>query len=1048
MPADPPPLSVGDFPAFFSEVLQFAYGSPRKVGPFPWQSRLVEQVASEGRWPQLLPLPTGSGKTTVLLIATFLLAVGPEVAPRRIVMVVDRRVVVDQSYELAVSLAQAVNVASSGVLAVVRSRLEALSGGEAAPLVAARLRGGVPRNNDWAVRPDQPAVICSTVDQVGSRLLFQGYGVRERMRSVHAGLLGQDSLIFLDEVHLSQAFSQTLSTVGKLHASQGSLLSPWGHVLLSATPRERDNGTARSFALWAPGERQLAAAAPLVQCLGAAKLAELKEVKVDGAKGGPSGGRSRLAVATKVKDEVCRLLKDPAVRALGVVVNRVDTARDVRRLLERATDDVDVVLLTGRARPVERDRLVEPLKVRLGAGRSRGPGEPRTIVVSTQCIEAGADYDFDALVTECASLDALRQRFGRVDRRGKLSKAGTPSRSVVLKPPEPKKDPVYGDAIYHTWTLLSGMKKGKVVDFGVDELDRRLGDAVTKAAKEELVKRGKRPARDQGPPGAEELAKEEMAVLQRALSPMRGCPRVLVEMDAWAERPIGPGRYVPGVERFLHGDGAGAADVQVVWRCDITEAILEDAVPEKDSDEGAPATSYLRSIIGLCPPRSAEAVSISVLAARQWLADQPGAGLSDVEGVPAGEKVESGERGNLTTGYAPLPLRPFVVWQGDSTFVGNKAAELAPGATVVVPSSYGGMRADVFSGVPYGFWDPSCTDNVADVAEEARDVSQMGRWLRRLVPALLGGTPAPQGGLDDEAAAEVVKGWRREEGQEKTWPAANYTAREVVADKAEWAPAGCRGGLWYVVLGRFKRPSKQVAISDLEDSADGETTTDPETSSLTGQRALLCSHLRGVGSLARAFAVNCFLSESLASDLELAGLLHDVGKVDRRFQAWLRDGRPMLAGDPYLAKSGIPAWDRWAWRKARLRAGYPDGARHEALSTLMLTTVPELAAKAHDWDLVQHLVASHHGWARPFLPAAFDNDAGEPVELEHLGAKFVATTDYGLCDVASGVAERFWSLVARYGHHQLAYLEALLRLADNVQSEREKEGPGAQEGQG
>ena len=216
----PDDLSIEDFPAFFDAVYQYmgASGPPSarrrgSVEPFPWQVRLVRQVASDRHWPELLDLPTGSGKTSVLLAATFLLALEPSSAARRTVMVVDRRVVVDQSYQLAQGLASALAGSSGGALGAVGRRLRALTGGEGPALQAVLLRGGVVRDESWARRPDQPLVICSTVDQVGSRLLFQGYGVSRSMRPVHAGLLGQDTLVFLDEVHLSRPFAETLAAV-------------------------------------------------------------------------------------------------------------------------------------------------------------------------------------------------------------------------------------------------------------------------------------------------------------------------------------------------------------------------------------------------------------------------------------------------------------------------------------------------------------------------------------------------------------------------------------------------------------------------------------------------------------------------------------------------------------------------------------------------------------------------------------------------------------------------------------------------------------------
>ena len=213
-----PHLTPSLFPPFFEAL----WGYP----PFDWQTRLLYRVHTAG-WPSTLDLPTGSGKTSVLDVALFALALDAflplerQRQSRRIVLVVDRRVVVDQAFKRAAAMAKKLDEAEQGILAEVAAVLRELSGNrEGLPVLPAILRGGMPREAEWAKSPSQPVILTSTVDQVGSRLLFRGYGVSERMRPIHAGLLGRDTLVLLDEVHLARPFEETLSAISRWYSPE------------------------------------------------------------------------------------------------------------------------------------------------------------------------------------------------------------------------------------------------------------------------------------------------------------------------------------------------------------------------------------------------------------------------------------------------------------------------------------------------------------------------------------------------------------------------------------------------------------------------------------------------------------------------------------------------------------------------------------------------------------------------------------------------------------------------------------------------------------
>jgi CRISPR-associated endonuclease/helicase Cas3 len=133
------------------------------------------------------------------------------------VYIVDRRAVVDQATDTAEGLRAWVQ-SEPGVAEAL-----ALAG---QPLPISTLRGQYVDNRAWLADPSGPAIVLGTVDMIGSRLLFSGYGVSRKMRPYHAGLLGADTLMVLDAAHRTPALERLLDQLATGRDANGRPLGP------------------------------------------------------------------------------------------------------------------------------------------------------------------------------------------------------------------------------------------------------------------------------------------------------------------------------------------------------------------------------------------------------------------------------------------------------------------------------------------------------------------------------------------------------------------------------------------------------------------------------------------------------------------------------------------------------------------------------------------------------------------------------------------------------------------------------------------------------
>lgn len=113
-----------------------------------------------------------------------------------------------------------------------------------------------------------------------------------------------------------------------------------------------------------------------------------------------------------------------------IVCNQVKRAQMIYDDICNKYFDVDKMLIHSRYKRCDRAKAETMLKD--GFNNSTHP----CIVVSTQVVEVSLDISFDVMITECAPIDAMIQRFGPINRKRTDETIGKYKDIYVIKPPE------------------------------------------------------------------------------------------------------------------------------------------------------------------------------------------------------------------------------------------------------------------------------------------------------------------------------------------------------------------------------------------------------------------------------------------------------------------------------------------------------------------------------------------------------------------------------------------------------------------------------------
>ena len=899
--------------------------------PFRWQMRLLRRLL-DGNLPRFVDIPTGLGKTSVMALWLIALGEGARL-PRRLVYVVDRRAVVDQATRFAERL-------RSNMPGDLAKKLGLDAGGG---LPTSTLRGGFADNRDWLEDPSKPAIVVGTIDMIGSRLLFEGYGVSRGMRPYHAGLLGVDALVLLDEAHLCPPFEALLRQVesrgdGKFGPTGefDSITPPFRLMSLSATGRDASETLpGAAFRLEAEDRQE----SVVEQRLSARKRLEVTELDA-----GTNLAKSLAERAVEVgcTAPVSRVLVCCDRRRDAVAVKEMIDKECRRRCSSGAlAEPHKSELLVGERRVWERTALESWLDEHGFLGGARRRPTASVFLVATSAGEVGVDLNADHMVCDLVAYERMVQRLGRVNRRGGEDRRATID--VLALPPE-LKDKVPKDVKERA----QGEHQARL-----DAL-RRLPD-------------GDDGRHDASPGAIVEMKAKHPDIVRAASTPAPLYPELTrALLDAWSMTSLRHHQGRPEVAPWLRGwEDDDEPQTSVVWRRYLPHVCAgrETTVPP------AMVAEYFR----VAPVHATERLEATSGRVLEWMLKRWGqvARRSEDHALSIGNHEivavvidRDGEhRAHLTLReLRQLAVPAKGLEKGDLRQRNRHKAEWKdrhlPGATLVADSRLCGVRD--------GLLDEKC-DAEAAAADADED------WRSVKDPAADGSRPLV-GFLVEE-----VDGGEDEEGLE-------------LPDRGEWRHVRTfetsfdAGGVARRGLAVFKWP---------------DDPSDEDSRSVLSAPQSLHEHAAQVAEHARALVQRLELPKEEADALVLSARLHDDGKAAERWQNAMN--APRDGGRPYAKTRG--------GGNPRLLEGY----RHE-FGSLLKAEEQDLPDAAR--DLILHLIAAHHGYARPIISPA-GCEAGPPSALE---------------SKAGDAALRFARLQKRYGPWGLAWREAILRAADQSAS--------------